>query len=96
VYNFVTKGGRGFAVAALPGQLVANESTGGKPIQYPACRPREAYRAAVASGAPRVPAELHYNQLGGAPEWTFWVQGRPDAMRRMDGRSCAIKWKPGR
>ncbi len=91
------KGTRAIDVAVVPGHLFATESTCARAAPIPACQPRAAARAAVASGAPRgVPVLMHYHQdeLSGVPLWDYVLQGRPEYSRRIDGRTCAVKYRP--
>ena len=95
VFSFVTKTGRALDVAAIPGQLVVQESSGaGKPVPWAVCKPRDAIRAAVGSGAPAgAVVTLRYGASlsGTGGEWTYWVNDRADNYyRRIDGTGCAV------
>jgi serine/threonine-protein kinase len=86
---------KGVDVSVLPGRLVANDGACTRAVAAPVCTPRGAYRAAVASGVPRgTPASMtyHTDETQG-PIWEFFVLNHPEHLRRLDGRTCALKYK---
>jgi hypothetical protein len=95
--HFAGKASRGVEVAVMAGRLIAVEAPCMRPAPVPACTPRAAARAAVASGVPKgIPAILsyRYDEAWGGAIWDFMPPGRPDFMRRIDGRNCAIRYRP--
>jgi serine/threonine-protein kinase len=94
----VGKGPRAIDVSPTPGRLIANESACLHAVPVPACTPRAASRAALASGSFRGPALLNYDHdaTANTAVWTYTVAGHGDATRRLDGRTCAVLFKPPR
>ncbi len=98
--RFAGKGTRGIEVAVAPGRLIAVEAPCLHPAPVPACTPKAAARAAAASGVPHnsgvVMMTYRHDDASGGALWDFIPVGHPDSTRRLDGRTCAITYKPPR
>jgi serine/threonine-protein kinase len=92
------KGARGVFVTMMRGQLFATEGTScSHAVPVPACTPKAAAHAAVASGVPRgTSATMLYHDPGTGPVWEFVATGHVDHTRRIDGRTCAVVYRPSR
>ena len=97
-FSFATKSGRSLEVLATPGRLlVIVTPVGARPAPWPACKARDALRAAVGSGAPRgALATLSYSRplFGPGTEWSYhYSDGAKNHHRTIDGSSCEVKYK---
>jgi serine/threonine protein kinase len=95
--RFAGKGTHGVEIAVMPGRLVALDVTCPHPAPVPACTPRAAARAAAASGAPHGGSTVmsyHHDDASGGVLWDYMPVSHPDGLRRLDGRTCAVKYKP--
>jgi hypothetical protein len=92
------KGARGVFVTMMRGQLFAMEgAVCAHSSPTPACTPKAAAHAAVASGVPRgTSATMLYHDQGAGPVWEFVAPGHFEHTRRIDGRTCAVLYKASR
>jgi predicted Ser/Thr protein kinase len=85
---------KSYGVSLLPpGRLSTLEGTCAHTVPLPACTPRAAYHAAIASGVPRGTSagmSYHHDDTLG-PTWEFWVLNHMDLSRRIDGKTCAVR-----
>ena len=94
-FSFATRGGSLDVLATVERLTVVVNSATHRPVPWPACKPRDAIRAAVGSGVPRgAVGTLVYSSalFGSGAEWTYSTPGGgKNSYRTIDGSSCEVK-----